>query len=166
MTKKIVRLFAGLVLILITNIASAADYGRFLCTNCSLPMNQGELNIFVTTVVNHHVNIWRSGDSFSICDGSICQNHISAGGTQVGRVWSYGMTYPDPKVNYKAEGQSVAIGGMILAGVTHSVDYGWLEQFLGSAFGVLDYTPDGYVIVEPLSCIGSPEVDDLIGACP
>ncbi|GKT23317.1 hypothetical protein [Acidovorax sp. SUPP3334] len=89
---------AGLVSIAVAVLA--ADYGRFLCVNCSsMPPSQEDIVFFVRTVVNYEVKAWAKGDSFALCNGSVCQQLINE--TAEAKIFAYGMPYPDPRTGYK-----------------------------------------------------------------
>lgn len=161
--RKLLCSFVFFSLFFVFGVSHAANHGRFLCTNCDMPMNQDTLNIFVRTVVNLHVNIWQPNDSFAVCNGSVCMTYVSAGGTQVGRVFNYSTPFPDPKTGYKSEGKQVE--SLIIDNVYVYDTSVWWWIMESEAF-YWSMTPNGYVEVGVLYCTGDLSIDQYIGACP
>ncbi|WP_139225765.1 hypothetical protein [Paracidovorax konjaci] len=83
----------------------AADYGRYRCDACSVPMRPVEIRNFIGVYVNPVVALWKAKDTVSICNGTTCVEYITA---NQGTVWSVKAQYPDPKTAYKATGEPVA----------------------------------------------------------
>ncbi|WCM89740.1 hypothetical protein [Acidovorax sp. NCPPB 3576] len=108
--KKIKKKIIAASLVSLALIVVAADYGRFLCNNCSsMPPSQEDIVFFVRTVVNYEVKAWVKGDSFALCNGSVCQQLINE--TADAKIFAYGIPYPDPRAGYKREGSIIAGGG-------------------------------------------------------
>lgn len=108
--KKIKKKIIAVGVASVALIVLAADYGRFLCNNCSsMPPSQEDIVFFVRTVVNYEVKAWMKGDSFALCNGSVCQQLINE--TADAKIFAYGLPYPDPRTGYKREGGIIAGGG-------------------------------------------------------
>jgi hypothetical protein len=94
----------------IAGFVIAVNHGRYFCDNCtnSLPSPQ-DILVFVRSTVNHDVNIWRVGDAFDLCNGTMCTRLINSRADA--SVFAVELVYPDPKVGYKRSGSLVGSGG-------------------------------------------------------
>ncbi len=148
-------------------IAVAADYGKWMCSNCAAPMSPIEARAFIGSNINKHVPAWIGKDTVSICNGTACTRYQTPYGGNVGTIWSPIETTPDTGGPYRGSGLSMTgiktDSGADLAGY----DWGALWDFiLGGSWQIASIEPNGYVVVEPIYCTGNPSYDALIGACP
>lgn len=73
-------------LLLLPVLVLAVHYGRYNCDDCLLPAGVPDIDttLFITTVVNQDVNIWRAGDTVKICNATTCVTYTyQANGTHV-----------------------------------------------------------------------------------
>lgn len=119
----------------VVGVVLAVNHGRYFCDNCSTAPSKEDILIFVRHYVNKDVNIWRVGDTFDLCNGSICARLINA--RPDASVFGAELVYPDPGVGYKRSGS--VVGG-------YNPPLGPIN--VGYPPGGGD--PGGVVIVEPL----------------
>ncbi|WP_152643527.1 hypothetical protein [Paracidovorax citrulli] len=79
----------------------SADYGRYRCDACAMPMNPADVRSFIGVYVNPSVSMWAAKDTVSICNGITCVQYMTP---NQGTVWSPKYQYPDPKTEYKGSG--------------------------------------------------------------
>lgn len=138
----------------------AVDYGRYLCRSCVHPMHPSDVSVFVRTVVNRNVGMWRAGDTF--CDGRVCTRYRTPHPNAT--VWSVDFSFPDVGAGYQGEGSSIFMY------IPDGYDpYAFAEDILDGWYHVT-YDPVGRVTIHPLEPVCDDEAIRTgryqeIGAC-
>jgi hypothetical protein len=152
--------FSIFTIFAIAVVCVAADYGRFLCNSCAMPMSPPDARAFISVFVNPKVPAWSANDTVSVCNGKVCVKYMTPSPNAV--AWSVVSVTPDPRTGYVATGENITgydygdgrFGIQLWAPMVDLIAAGW-----GSLFD-----RDGYVFVEPM-CTCEREYDEKIGAC-
>lgn len=112
-------------------------------------MHPSDVSVFVRTGVNRNVNMWRAGDTFSICNGRVCTRYRTPHANAT--LWSADFSFPDAGGGYQGEGSSVS---------SHTPEYDYhrddshlyTDNILGD-WHHLSYDPHGRVTIGPLELV-------------